>query len=77
MTWNYRVMRREVAPGEFEYGIYEVYYDDEGNVSGYTKNSMTPTVDSVEDLKYELEIRMMKAFDLETIDYLEEENAQG
>ena len=70
-------MRREVAPGEFEYGIYEVYYDDEGNVSGYTKNSMTPTVDSAEDLKYELEIRMMKAFDLETIEYVEEENAQG
>lgn len=73
MTWNYRVMRREVAPEEFEYGIYEVYYDDQGNVSGYSMNSMTPMVDSVEGLKYELEIRMMKAFDLETMDYVNDE----
>lgn len=68
MSWNYRVMKRKISESEFEFGIYEVYYDDNGRVKGYTENSMTPVVHTAEGLKYELEI-MMKAFDKEVLEY--------
>lgn len=68
MSWNYRIVKREVSPNEFEFGVYEVFYDDDGNIMGHTENSLTPVVDSVEGLKYELEI-MMRAFEFETVDY--------
>lgn len=71
MNWNYRVMKREISEDVFEYGIYEVYYDDDGAVSSWTENSMTPTVDSPEGLREELEI-MKKAFDLDVLDYLKD-----
>ena len=42
--WNYRVIRK----GE-EYGLYEVFYNDEGEISAHAEN---PDLvgDSVEDL---------------------------
>jgi hypothetical protein len=70
MTWNYRVMKRKISDLEVEYGIYEVYYKENGEIEGYTQNSLTPTVHTPEGLKYELEM-MMKAFDMETVDYTE------
>jgi len=71
MNWNYRIMKHKNSDSEFEYGVYEVYYNENGEVKGYTENSMTPTVDSPEGLKKELEI-MLKAFDQEILEYKEE-----
>lgn len=68
MSWNYRGMKRKVSDSEFEYGIHEVYYKENGQIKGYTQDSITPTVHTPEGLKHELEI-MLKAFDKEIIDY--------
>ncbi|WP_148235427.1 hypothetical protein [Fluviicola taffensis] len=63
-------MKRKVSDSEFEYGIHEVYYKENGEIEGYTQNSIVSTVHSPEGLKYELE-SMMKAFDLKIVDYTE------
>lgn len=70
MSWNYRIMKRKISESEFEFGIYEVYYNEDGSVKGYTENSLTPVVDNPEGLKREIEI-MLKAFDQEILDYKE------
>jgi hypothetical protein len=46
MTWEYRVMERD---GEL--AIYEVYYDDDGGVQGYTENVAFPAGDTLEALR--------------------------
>ena len=66
--WNYRIMKRKNDQGHFDFGIYEVFYDDNGNVHGATGNSLTPVCGSEDDLKEELKI-MMEAFDKETLTY--------
>ena len=70
MIWNYRVMKKKNEEGAYDYGIYEVYYDEKGKVIGHTENAMTPVVPSEEGLKYELEI-MLKALNKETLTYKE------
>jgi len=70
MSWNYRIMKRKTSETDFEFGIYEVYYNEDGSIQGYTKNSLTPVVDSPEGLKYELQV-MLKAFDKKILEYQE------
>jgi hypothetical protein len=69
--WNYRVMKRENDAGEFEFGIYEVYYDDDGRVQGWKADSMVPVCASEEDLEYELNL-MLIALKKETLIYKED-----
>ena len=45
MTWSYRVVVRNG-----EYAIYEVYYDEVGNVSAFTDEPVYPTGESLEEL---------------------------
>ena len=71
MSWNYRVMKREVSKGEFEFGIYEVFYNDDGSINGWTADSLTPIIDNAEGLKHEMEI-MLKAFEEEVVLYKED-----
>jgi hypothetical protein len=66
--WNYRVMKREISEGQFEFGIYEVHYDNEGKVEGWTENPLTPTHESIKELEAELK-RMITAFEKETLIY--------
>ncbi len=68
MTWNYRIMKKKNSAGEFEFGIHEVYYDEEGKMSSCTLKSLTPVCSTAEDLKFEM-LRMMDAFDNDTLDY--------
>jgi len=68
--WNYRIMKRKNDQGHFDFGIYEVFYDDNGKVTGWTENSLTPLCDSEEDLKEELKI-MVDAFTKEVLTYEE------
>lgn len=53
MTWNYRVLDRDGY-----LAIYEVYYDDEGNVRGYTENPTYPRgyEGDLDELKTQLEL---------------------
>ena len=68
MTWNYRIMKRRNEIGEYEFAVYEVYYDEGGNLCGWTENPLTPTCLSEDDLRHELTI-MMEAFKKETLEY--------
>jgi hypothetical protein len=65
--WNYRVMKREVNPGEFEFSIHEVYYDDDGKIEG-TTGPLIPSCSSEEGLMEEMEI-LKSAFGKETLIY--------
>ena len=67
MSWNYSVIRKQNESGEYEFGIYEVYYDDTGNINGWTEMPLTPTCASENDLQHELTI-IMEAFKKETPD---------
>lgn len=66
-TWNYRVMKR----GD-KVAIYEVYYGDNGNVKGYTANSIAPQGNDMDDLENTLEL-MMRALKLPVLEYDESE----
>jgi hypothetical protein len=52
--------------GNYEFGIYEVYYDDNGKVVGWTAESLTPVFESEKVLQEELN-NMMQAFKEETL----------
>ncbi len=71
MSWNYRIMKREISENEFEFGIYEVYYNENGKINGWTEESIVPVVDNKEGLKSEV-VEMLKAFNSETILYTRE-----
>jgi hypothetical protein len=61
-------MKKLNEQGEYEFGIYEVYYDDNGKVVSHTMDSMTPVCSSAEGLEEEIEI-MKKAFKEEVLPY--------
>lgn len=71
MSWNYRIMKREIHSGEFEYSIHEVYYDDEGNIIG-TSEPMIPSCPSPEAILEEFEM-MKTAFEREILIYSQED----
>lgn len=52
--------------GEYEFGIYEVYYDDNGKVVGWTESPVSPVCPSAEELLQELD-SMKEAFKQETL----------
>lgn len=60
-TRNYRVIKHLNEDGEYEFGIYEVYYDNNGKVVGWTAQSLTPVYESAEMLLEELD-NMKNAF---------------
>jgi hypothetical protein len=63
---NYRIMKRKNKAGEYEYGIYEVYYSGNGDIIGATENTLTSVCASKEELLDELN-SMMTAFERETL----------
>jgi len=64
-------MKRKNESGEYDYGIHEVFYDENGKVIFWTLESLTPVCPSEEGLMDELHL-MLKAFKEETIVYKEE-----
>ena len=49
MTWNYRVVRLDYED-EYEYGVYEVYYDNDGNPASRTENPVGCTGVDIREL---------------------------
>lgn len=52
MTWNYRVCKSEIDG----YGIYEVYYREDGSIRAWSEDAIEPYGETfeelVEDFKY-------------------------
>lgn len=69
MTWNYRVMKRKNEKGEYDFGIYEVFYDDNGKVVSWTQESMTPVCSSEDGLDHELNL-MRETLKKDTLLYI-------
>ncbi len=63
MTWNYRVMNT----GK-NLGVYSVYYDDDGRITTWSVEPMTPSGQCLEELTKELE-RFRRALTLPVLDY--------
>jgi hypothetical protein len=53
MTWDYRVIKQEHPTGT-TYAIYEVYYDDEGNILYISKDPENPQGETLTELKNDL-----------------------
>jgi len=74
--WNNRVMRRVIktSSGSDEewFEIHEVYYDDNDEVDGYTKNAIAPGGNTIDELRTELE-RMLKCLDKSVLEYQEDQ----
>ena len=49
MSWNYRIVARDVAGCTF-YGIHEVHYDEYGQIMSWTKRPSRVVCDSLEAL---------------------------
>ena len=65
MSWNYRVIEKDgFLPRELQtyknkkvtfYEIHEVYYDNEGNISMFSADPISPYGDDLDDLAKDLE----------------------
>lgn len=53
MSWNYRVMKRKIANEEC-YGIYEVYYDSDGEPVACSENPVEPFGGTIDELSKDL-----------------------
>ena len=61
-TWNYRVVRRHVFPGEDYYAIHEVFYDAEGNPTLVTTDAIEPGGETLEELEEDFTTQREDAF---------------
>lgn len=66
--WNYRLMKHENDKGEIFYGVHEVYYDETGDIEGWSEESVIPMGDSKDELKKTLE-NLMVSLEKEVLDY--------
>lgn len=65
MSWNYRVI--ENLDG---FGIYEVYYDDDGSICNISAEPMEPYGETVEELKRDV-AAMNAAFDKPVLSFVD------
>lgn len=66
MSWEYRVFEIPTTEEHF-FRIHEVYYDEDDNIEGWSKDPINPFgCGSLEDLKRDLEL-MQKALELPVI----------
>lgn len=72
MYWNHRVMIRHNEEYDFtSYGIREVHYEDDGTISAWTVDDMSPYGETPEELRQDLE-RMLACCDKPVLDEREE-----
>jgi len=67
MSWNYRVIRKEIF-GEEHYVIHSVYYDKDGNIQSWSADPSVPMGETLEELKDDLEKMLYGITDREIID---------
>lgn len=53
--WNYRVIRKHHTESDsVTYHVHEVYYRDDGNIDGWTQESVTPMGETAAELREEI-----------------------
>jgi hypothetical protein len=57
MTWNYRAIK-ETCEGEILYRVYECYYDEKGELEGWTENPICPQGETLTELMVELKMML-------------------
>ena len=74
MSWNNRIFKHNTEYGIF-YGLHETYYDEDGNVEGYTSVALTGLFETIEELKSDLEYKLndVNRFLDEILEYANEE----
>ena len=61
MSWNYRLFKKKFHGHEETYlEIHEVYYDEKGEIEGWTENAVKPIGMDVEEVKNNLD-KMLQA----------------
>ena len=81
MSWNYRVIKRyqDVRYGQgkkdWYYGVHEVYYNKNGEITSISENSIRPIANEFEGLRGEVN-KMLSAFGKPVLDYDEIEFAE-
>jgi hypothetical protein len=73
MSWNHRVIRRKSGLGhepEFIYAVHEVYYNENGEIDGWTAQPVSPAGDDLKQLGSDLS-RFSAALDLPVLEELE------
>ena len=63
MSWNYRVVSRESS-----LGIYEAYYDQDGQLHSISSDPVSRTCDDIESLKVDIQL-MLEACQKNVVDY--------
>ena len=71
MSWNYRIMRREQAGDKPTtlYGLVEAYYDEDGNLDGWT-DSKIGWYDTTDELINDLFVMLRDAWRRPALDKL-------
>ena len=67
MSWNYRIMKYE----DGSLGIHEVFYDEEGDVQGWTENAVSVYGEDIHELESSYDL-MMQAFSKPILEYNDE-----
>ena len=53
--WNYRVIRKHhTKTDSVTYHVHEVYYRDDGNIDGWTQESVAPMGETAEELREDI-----------------------
>ncbi len=67
MNWNHRVIKTETPDGPW-FAIHEVYYDDEGNLSGYSEKPVAVCGEGFDEIEETLK-RMLRALEKPILAY--------
>ena len=69
-TWNYRIVRRidPLSASGYWLGIYEAYYDDEGNCDALTEDAISVEGETLESLHADYRL-FAEAFTKPVLDY--------
>ncbi len=57
--WNYRIIKKEILESEEKaYQIHEVYYDEQGNIEGWTESPISPFGATPEELREDIRYQL-------------------
>ena len=74
MSWNYRVMKSKDGEDDW-YQIHEVYYDEDNNVNGWTKNGATVGGNTIDEVRSSLKL-MLASLNKEALNQNKEDESR-